>query len=173
MPHKPSKHEIILAPCEKNRDRIDYMFKLLDTDEKRLELVDTHRNKNLAHAFVTFAAAYGASLKFFADANPILISVSLFLLAVAFFLRDMRSHQYSHGWTLTIKKHLYTLSEVINAPQKPVNFKRYYKEGHKLAIRWKEWFSPTRLAYYVLFIGAFLSYFILKEGWIQKLSGKN
>lgn len=162
-----SDREIELAPSKVNRDRIDYIFKLLDTDEKRLELVDAHRNKNLAHALVTFAAAYGAALKFFEEANPFLVSGSLLFLAIAFFLRDLRSHQYSHGWSLTITMHLCGLAEVLNTPNKPVTFKTYYKEGHRRAIRPKEWFSPTRFAYYVLFSGAVLSYFILKQGWIR------
>jgi len=141
------------------------MLKLLDTDGKRLELVDTHRNKNLAHALVTFAAAYGAALKFFEEA-PGVVAVSLFFLAGAFFLRDVRSHQYSHGWSVTISMHLRALAKVINAPNEKASFELYYKEGQSKAKRGKECFSPTRFAYYILFLGAILSYFILNLGWV-------
>ena len=72
-------------PTKKNQDRIDYLSKLLDVDEKRLELIDQHRNKNLAHALVIFPTAYGAVLKFLHEANPYLISLSLLSLALVFF----------------------------------------------------------------------------------------
>ncbi len=82
---------------------MDYLFMLLDKDEKWVEIIDNHRNKNLAHALVAFAGAYAAALKLFRDTNPWAISISLTLLALAFFLRDMRLHQYAHGWNETIK----------------------------------------------------------------------
>jgi hypothetical protein len=63
--------------------------------------------------------------------------------------------------------HLHALAKVINSPEEKASFKLYYKEGQSKAKRGKEWFSPTRFAYYILFFGAILSYIILKQGWIR------
>ncbi|HET6428072.1 MAG TPA: hypothetical protein VFJ30_06675 [Phycisphaerae bacterium] len=157
-----------LEPSSNNQTRIDYLMMLLDKDAKWVEFIDNHRNKNLSHALVTFAGAYAAVLKFLPDANPWLVSASLTTLALAFFARDFRLHQYAHGWNATLRAHLHSLAKAINEPDDGVSFRMYYRAGEEHALRCSEYFSPTRLAYYVLILGGVMSFFILKFGWVTR-----
>ena len=157
---------ISLNPSVKIEQRIDYMNQLIDNSHKRIVLIDSSRNNNLNYALITFAAAYGASLKFLQDINPFIISFSLLSLALAYFFRDFRLHQYSHGWIDTTRHHFNVLSFLLNDSSITLEVKLYCKEGEKKAKRWKEWFSPTRLIYYILIFGSILSFFIFKYGWI-------
>lgn len=159
--------EIELSGVNNNRERIDYLELILEGDAKRLEIIDLHRHKNLAHALITFAAAFGATLKFLPEANPYLITISLFCLASCFFLRDFQLHRYQHGWVGTIAEHLQTLASVINNPEGKVNFCLYYRTKERESLRWKEWTSFNRLAYYLLFLGAIGAGVILANGWIK------
>lgn len=160
---------IILDPKSEIEKRIDYLNLLIDNDHKRLVLIDSSRNGNLNYALITFAAAFGASLEFFRDVNAYIISCSLLFLSLAFFLKDYRLHQYSHGWTETIRNHLKALSDLINDPSLPQEIKIYYSSGEKKANRFKELYSPTKLAYYILIIGSILAFFIFRFTWITKI----
>jgi hypothetical protein len=157
-----NKEDIFLDSKSKIEKRIDYINLLIDNDHKRLVLIDSSRNSNLNYSLITYAAAFGASLKFLQDINPIIISSSLLFLSLAFFLRDYRLHQYSHGWTITITNHLKILSHLLNEPDHIQTTRIYYKKGEKRANNFKELYSPTRLAYYILIIGSILTFFIFK-----------
>lgn len=150
-----------------NQERIDYLRMILDKDSKRLELIDSQRDKNLAHALIIFTAAFGAALKFLHDANPYLISASLFFIAVVFFLRDCQLHRYAHGWRGTMKEHLGKLAFVINNPRSKVDFCQYYRAEERRAFRLREWLSFNRWLYYLLMVGALGAGFILANGWME------
>lgn len=153
-----------------NNQRIDYLKMVLERDSKRLEIIDSHRNKNLAHALIAFAAAYGASIKLLSDANPVLVSVSLLFLAVCFFLRDCQLHRYEHGWKGTIRMHSKKLACIINHPVREVGFRSYYRRWEKEASRPKEWMSFNRWVYYLLIIGSISAGIIIYKGWAQPAS---
>lgn len=158
---------IELDPVSNNQERIDYLKMILDNDSKKLEIIDTHRHKNLAHALITFAAAFGATLKFLPDANPCLVGISLFFLATCFFLRDLQLHRYEHGWNGTIKEHLKKLEFIINNPKEKVDFYSYYKDEEWYAFRPKEFVSFNRWVYYLLAAGAIGAWIILAKDWIR------
>lgn len=166
---KQETNPIKLDPNSELQKRIDYLNLLIDNDHKRLVLIDSSRNGNLNYALITYAAAFGASITFFRDVNAFIISGSLLLLSLAFFLRDFRLHQYSHGWTVTIRNHLKILSYLLNNSNLQQNIHIYYSSGEKDANRFKELYSPTKLAYYILIMGSILAYFIFRYKWIVKI----
>jgi len=133
------KVRFFLSQCDGNyfkktgdrQEKINYVKMILSHDDERLKLIDSQRDKNLAHALIIFTASYGAALKFLPDANPFLISTSLFFIALCFFLRDFQLHKYEHGWSGTIKKHYETLSSLINDPSSNVKIDTYYKIEEK------------------------------------------
>ena len=161
--------KIELSPDSSSQNRIDYLKMILEMDSKRLELIDSHRNRNLAHALITFAAAFGATLKFLPEANPYLVTVSLFCLAVCFFLRDCQLHMYQHGWNGTIRQHLVSLARVINRPDTKVVSYSYRKVAEREALRCKEWVSFNRWVYYLLFLGSIGAGVVVGNGWIRNV----
>jgi hypothetical protein len=160
---------IELKPAKDNQQRVNYLTMMLERDTKRLELIDSHRHRNLAHALITFAAAYGAALKFLPEANPFVVSISLFFLAACFFLRDFQLHRYEHGWKGTIEEHLAALARIVNSPEESVDFLSYYRSAEKDALRPKEWISFNRWIYYLLGLGAISAGIILAQGWMWVL----
>ena len=119
-PQHSAVARIELKPAKDNQPRLDYLAMILERDAKRLEIIDSHRNRNLAHALITFAAALAAALKFLPKANPFVVSISLLFLGACFFLRDFQLHRYEHGWKGTIEEHLATMARILNSPEEHV-----------------------------------------------------
>ena len=150
--------EITLNQNVNNRDRLDYLFTLLNNAEKREDFLHERRDKNFQFALIIFAVVSGFSQQLAVTIKTYSIFGFLVVVMISALMYEIHLHRFACAWRKTYRNHRKTISKTLNTPGAPITFKTFEYQALDEALTLKSWFSMRRIVYYLLIL---LSVFIM------------